>query len=243
MDLGYRSRSDEPSGLGVKLGGTIPQGTYSTGAGLFKLPIEIRYNIYGLVLSLSQPLYVFQQSNSRVETFAPSKPFRWLALLSTNRQIHDEGSVALYGTHNFIFVDTTHCQLHIISSFLDGIGTINASLVSHLCINFPFADVVSGQASEAKFKEDGLRTLRILREKCTSLNTLELFVHSENARGLSTSSGGRWDFIKDAILQIDAQLNAMASLNNVIIRSYCGSLVPSVAAIIQGLGWVILPGI
>jgi hypothetical protein len=71
------------------------------------LPKGIRNDIYEKVLAVLHPLYLFQEPKSRVETFAPEKPSRWLALLLTNRQICREASVILYRVTHFHLVDTT----------------------------------------------------------------------------------------------------------------------------------------
>lgn len=58
--------------------------------GFFSLPIETRSDIYKRVLALPQSLYLFQDPGCPIETFAPGKPYRWLALLYVNRQISAE---------------------------------------------------------------------------------------------------------------------------------------------------------
>lgn len=47
---------------------------------------EIRNKSYRRMLVVAHPVFLFQDAGSRVETFAPDRPFRWLSLLYTNRQ-------------------------------------------------------------------------------------------------------------------------------------------------------------
>ena len=66
----------------------------SAGTSFFSLPREIRNKIYKTVLIVAHPVF-FQDAGSRVETFAPDRPFRWLSLLYTNRQMHNEAITVL----------------------------------------------------------------------------------------------------------------------------------------------------
>jgi len=100
---------------------------------LFSLPDHIRDDIYRRVLVVPHSLFLFQDTGSRViQTFAPEKPSRWLALLYTNRQIHDEATAVLYGFNDFTFMDTTQHQGSLLESFFDCIGSECWSIVSPL---------------------------------------------------------------------------------------------------------------
>jgi hypothetical protein len=209
------------------------------------LPRNARNDIYRRVLFVAHPLYLFQETGSEVvEIFAPERPARWLALLYTNRQVREEASEVLYGSNNFTFMDTTRHQANLLQSFLNCIGPVNAGHLSHICINLPVAESVEGQPGEILLREDDLRSLKILQEKCNKLTTLETLVHSYNSMGLSKAGQDSDDlqFIREALSQIDTQLKAIPSLSKTIVRFYNGSPTPEVAEMIQGLGWVILPG-
>ncbi|KAH8589050.1 hypothetical protein B0O99DRAFT_655664 [Bisporella sp. PMI_857] len=176
-------------------------------ASFFRLPGDIRNNIYRRALVAAHPLYLFQDTGSQVvEAFAPDRPLRWLALLYTNRQIHGEASAVLYGVNYFTFLDTTQHQCGHIRSFLNCIG------------------------------------LKLLQEKCANLTTLETLIHSQNSRRPINPSHDDSQFIQEVLSQTDAQLKAISSLNKIIVRSYNGTLAPSVIELMQRLGWVILPG-
>jgi len=204
---------------------------------LFSLPRKIRNIIYRKVLVVRHPLYLFQDHPGfPVETFAPEKPRRWLALLYVNRQIHDEASAVLYRSNQFIFVDMTRHQFGLIQSFFSCIGSVNAGSLSHLCINFPVTEIV-GKPEKVILREDSLHTMKLLQDKCPSLTTLETQVHSQNSSGLINHD--HLPFVREALLQIDAQLKAICSLERVIVRFYDGTPIPDVRELMQGFGWVI----
>jgi len=211
----------------------------SAAINFFSLPGKARDNIYKRVLIVAHPLYLFQDPGSRVETFAPERPFRWLALLYTNRQMKSEAGAVLYGMSNFTFLDTTRQQVGLLQAFLNCIGPVNASLLSHLCINFP---VIEGQPGESKLREDSLQSLKLLQEKCINLTTLETHFYSNNSSGLTRMDQDNLQFIREALSQFDVQLKAIPSLDKIIVRVYGGTPTPSVMEFMQGFGWVVLPG-
>jgi len=208
----------------------------------FDLPKRIRHNIYKRVLVVAHPVYLFQDKGSRVEAFAPEKPIQWLALLHSNRKICGEAIEVLYGMNRFILVDTTRQQAGFLQSFLRCIGPVNAGLLSHICINFPVLENIEDQHDKVEMGEGSLHIWRLLREKCTNLTTLETFIYGKNSSFLTEADGDNSQFVREVLLQIDAQLKAISSLKKIIIRVYSGTLTPLVIDLMQGLGWVILFG-
>lgn len=151
-------------------------------ANFFDLPEGVRNDIYRRVLVLRHPLYIFQEPNSSVESFAPDKPFRWLALLYTNRQIYLESSAVLYGMNQFHLVDITPLQADLLKSFLDCIGTANSASLSYLCVNFPVAERSGSLTGRVELSTDSMQSVRLYRDKCAQLSTLETVVHYKNSR-------------------------------------------------------------
>ncbi len=211
----------------------------SAAINFFSLPSKARNNIYEEVLTVAHPLYLFRDTGPRVETFAPDKPLQWLALLFINRQMSSEASAVLYGKNNFILLDTPRQQIGLLQAFLDCVGPMNASLLSHLCINFPD---IEGLPGESKLKEGSLLTLKLLRERCTNITTLETHVYSHNSGVFTRTDQDKLQFIREALSQIDVQLRAMPSLDKIIVRVYGGTPTPSVMEFMQGFEWVVLPG-
>jgi len=50
------------------------QSTSSSTIDFFGLPATARDRIYEIVLAIRHPIYLFEDSSSRVETFAPDRP-------------------------------------------------------------------------------------------------------------------------------------------------------------------------
>ncbi|KAH7019804.1 hypothetical protein EDB80DRAFT_208107 [Ilyonectria destructans] len=206
------------------------------------LPKKIRQDIYKRVLLMGHSIFLFQDRGSRVETFAPDKPRRWLALLHVNQQVSVEARAVLYGMHRFVLVDTTQQQVGLLRSFLTSIGSVNADFLSHLSINFPVAERMEDRPREAKIREGGLQSLRLLQEKCTNLTTLETFIHSENSSFLTETDEDGSQLVQEALPQIGAQLKGISSLKKIIVRVYVQSLPPLVMDLMQGRGWVVVFG-
>lgn len=205
------------------------------------LPCEIRNSIYKRVLAVAHPIFLFQDTGSQVvETFAPDRPKRWLALLYTNRQIHIEASAVLYGSNQFYLEDSTRHQVELLQSFLACIGSVKAGLLSHLCINLPVAETIEDQPGKVMLREDGLQSLKLLQEKCSNLTTLETLVHDRNSRGLVKVNHENWQLVRERLSRIDAELKVISSLHKVIVRFYCGHPAPSAMELMQGFGWVVL---
>jgi hypothetical protein len=211
----------------------------------FSLPQQVRNDIYRRVLVVAHPLYLFQDTGSQeAELFAPDRPFRWLALLYTNRQVHIEASAVLYGLNHFTFMNTIRSQANLVQSFLNRIRSVNAGHLSHMSINFPVAENVRGQAGKVILTEDDSRVLKLLQEKCINLTTLETLVYSQNSMDLTKASQNSDDsqFIQEALSLIDGQLKAITSLSKIIVRFYNGPPTPEVMELMQHLGWVICLG-
>lgn len=212
--------------------------------GFFNLPRTIRDDIYRSALIAPHPLFLFQESPSRrVECFAPDKPVQWPALLLTSHQLHIEAREVFYGWNRFNLVDTTtEREAAVIQSYLTCIGSINASLLSHLCISFPAPVNTKEQPGKVILGDDGLHSLQLLQEKCTNLKTLEAYVHRGNSKYLVQASLDRSPFVREILSQVDGQLKAIPSLGKIVIRFYDGPPTPLVKEVMQGLGWTVFLG-
>lgn len=218
----------------------------TTGSTILDVPRQVRDNIYKRLLVLGHPLFIFQDSvSSPIESFAPDKPPRWLALLLVNRQVNDEARKVLYDMNHFILVDTSLDEVHLLCSFLDGIGSTNASLLSHLRINFPALEQPQpDQPPRGKLTltQGGLQSVTLLRDQCASLTSLEMLVHTQSSRALVLAGDNDLQSVRDALLPIDAQLKAIPSLTKIIVRFHTEHPADLVVALIQGLGWEVYFG-
>ncbi|EXJ89942.1 hypothetical protein A1O3_03009 [Capronia epimyces CBS 606.96] len=194
------------------------------------LPNLVRDKIYEAVLVVLHPIYIFQESNSSVEAFAPDKPPRWLALLHTNRQISAEASAVLYRVNHFELVDITKPQIRVLQSFLNGIGTVNAASISNLSISFPTVIGIDEEPGKVRLKEDSLQCLKVLQDRCTNLSALETVVHYRNSGFFMKTE----HFLRGALSQIDQYLKTINSLRRIIVRFEEPSRVPTSAAKLSG---------
>lgn len=215
-----------------------PTLTRSTPVSFIDLPRRVRDNIYKRLLVLQHPLYIFQEPNSPIESFAPDRPFRWLALLRTNRQIYIESSAVLYGMNQFQLEDITPLQADLLRSFLDCIGPLNAASLSYLSVNFPVAERINDQAKRLELRTDSLQSVRLYRDKCTKLSTLETVVHYKNSSFFREPD----DFLREALLLIDARLRAIPSLRKIIVRFLDFNGIPTASAkdYMRELGWIVV---
>lgn len=132
----------------------------------------------------------------------------------------------------------------VLRSYLASIGSINASLLSHLCISFPVFDAVEGQSEEmASGDSEGLQNLQLLWENCTNLGTLEAYVHHRNSKALVLASPpDDPTFVRETLSRVDGQLKAVPSLTKIVVRFYDGHPAALVKQMMQGFGWVVLMG-
>ncbi|KAH7157746.1 hypothetical protein B0J13DRAFT_180102 [Dactylonectria estremocensis] len=144
--------------------------------------------------------------------------------------------------NRFILVDETQQQVGLLRSFLNGIGSVNAGLLTHLSINFPVTESTEDQPSEVEIREDGLQSLRLLQASCTNLTTLETFAHGQNSRFLTEADEDSSQLVQEGLPQIDSQVKAIPSLKNIIVRVYVRTLPLSIIELMQGLGWVVIFG-
>jgi hypothetical protein len=198
------------------------------------LPIEIRNEIYKKVLALPQPLHLFQDPGCPVESFIPGKPYRWLALLYTNRQISEEARASLYRFNSFTFQEVENGR--VLEDFINSIGHFNAGSLSHLCFDFPATESMHGETS---LRESSLQRLQLLQKECGSLAKLEIFIYSRNSKLLIEQDSTS---VREVLSEINRQFGYISSLRKIIVRVYSGSPAPSVKEFLQGLGWIVLMG-
>lgn len=204
---------------------------------IFSLPEKIRKHIFQKVLYVPHPLYLFQDTGSRVETFAPDRPRQWLSLLYVNRQIHDEAAKILFGINNFTLLDERRPTQCLLNAFLTCIGPMNSASLSHLSIDFPALEV---EAGEVRLKHDSLQKLKLLQGHCTNLKTVETSFSIKHIRDLDQVTGNNPQLIMDALSKINSQLHSISSLETVIVRITGPSPALSTMECMRTLGWTIL---
>ena len=216
---------------------SVQSGTSSIN--FFDLPLKVRNAVYRNSLIVPHPLYLFQDPGSRVELFAPDAVPQWPALLYVNRQMHQESRAVLYGGNKFHLVDITRGQVNLLSDFLIGIGTANASLLPYMSINFP---IVTGQLGSIGLREDSLQELKLLKDNCTSLTTLEVHIHNNNSSpGVTNVDQQNLHFVQEALSHVDMRFKNISSLDNIIVRIYDQHPTSAALESMRALGWTVLP--
>ncbi|OOQ91418.1 hypothetical protein PEBR_00585 [Penicillium brasilianum] len=211
---------------------------------ILALPLEVRYDIFERVLAVPEPLHIFQDPGCPLEVFIPNKPYVWLALLRTSRQISYEARAVLYGANRFTIeeVELASYRSNILKSFIKSIGSVNAGLLNHLRITFPAAERIDGLSGKIRLREDTLQNLQLLRNECTGLKALETLVYGKSSRYLTEDDSNNTQFARDILGRIDAELRSIIALNTIIVRFCSGPPASSVRNIFEGLGWTVLIG-
>lgn len=207
----------------------------------FSLPIEIRRDIYKRVLVVPHPLIFFQEEGCPVESLVPEKPYAWLSLIYTNRQISEEARAVLYGSSYFTLEETEAKEPRgtLLESFLNCIGPTNARSLSRLSINFPATESPPDQLGEIRLREDGMRTLKILQTECTSLNTLETLIYGTSSKALVKKDGKS---VREVLSEINSQLRGINSLSKILVKDNSRYMHSSIRDFLQGLGWTVSVG-
>ncbi|KAL2869396.1 uncharacterized protein BJX67DRAFT_28622 [Aspergillus lucknowensis] len=185
---------------------------------------------------------LFQDPGSRVESFAPERPRRWLALLYTNQQISKEASAVLYGVNHFAVEETGPLQHQgSLLKSLDRIGPANAGFLSHLSITFPALREVEAQSGKIELAQAGLQNLNRLQTKCSRLRTFETLVYGQGSSNPFQEDLEKNESIQEVLIKVNAQLRAIGTLENITVKFCSGSPSPSVRDFLRGLAWVVLP--
>ncbi|CAH0046428.1 unnamed protein product [Clonostachys solani] len=155
-----------------------------------RAPVEIRFRIYYEIFVKDGPVH-FGADRCQLDAPLVRRPEGLSsALLRVNKTIHQEATRILYSENLFQFPDAYcfrepegdsfcfYSAVPYVAPFLQQIGQ-NARFLRHISINFPksFASR-RPPVLQAAF----IRVLRLLRESCTDLRTVEIV--SENPNGL-----------------------------------------------------------
>lgn len=130
------------------------------------LPGEIRNMIYEAWLVMPSPIPIYY-GESHGEKFLTPPPRPCVALLCANKQIRYEAGSILYMDNTFKLENYTSSPPSL-SRFLDCIGSVNASYLEKLAVDFLYVGNTTHQAGETARFED-LRALW----RCTNLQGLQ----------------------------------------------------------------------
>jgi hypothetical protein len=220
--------------------------------GFLDLPGEIRNDIYKRLLVAPHRIRLLEDNSGRLVISTWKRHYEPLctAVLATNRTIHDEATSVLYGWNRFDLVGILYdsmfrwdlgIQDNLVASFLEQIGQRNASFLNHLYIDFPRAQ---GKCPDIALSQGGARMLRLIRDSCTHIETLEIpagrgiWVEHNLYHDLMDGQG-----IQDALSLADEEFKAIKSLKKVILTLRGEPYGPGVPFLIRetisNLGWTI----
>ena len=191
----------------------------------FNFPAEIRLQIYEELL-VSSELIKFKTTEDSELSLPPLVLFKRYGLcpaaLRANKTVHREANELLYTRNRFEFIDLipterlTPTDSTAVEYFLNQIGRPNASLLRHICIEFPEIN-----DEHDRLHDDDIRTLELVREHCTGLTILEAplydilplleFYHVDT---------GRWEIVDAALQLIDSSFREISSLQEIIVHVY-----------------------
>ncbi|KAK1975309.1 hypothetical protein LZ30DRAFT_363686 [Colletotrichum cereale] len=196
------------------------------------------------MLGALSPIFVFQESPSRpIEFFVPGKPTQWLALVLAKCREHNEQetNAVFYGSNHFNLVDTTtRGEISILKAFLVSSTSTHARLLSRMSLSFPALEAVEGQPEALGLTQDGMRTLELLQDRCINLATLEFYVRKDNAFGLVGEAPNDPKSCREALSQVDTQLEAFPYLEKIVIRYHHDRPTSKITQLMQGLGWIVM---
>ncbi|RDL35191.1 Uncharacterized protein BP5553_07122 [Venustampulla echinocandica] len=186
---------------------------------LFGLPKEIRLQIYSELLVHLEPIvFLADHGPPSPPLFRSKRDGLCPALLQLNKQAHSEASPLLYSNNRFRFPDvftsiSSATDSAHITPFLSQIGS-QASLIRYICITFPtYPSFYDPQYDGARFRESNIKNLELIRDKCTSITTLELSIPPN-----------REDFVFDdssmaieTLDLLDTRLKGIPSLKEIIV--------------------------
>jgi hypothetical protein len=121
------------------------------------------------------------------------------------------------------------------------IGRHNTRFIRHICISFPaFHFFYTGRVA---LREDGVRTLELIRQYCTGITTLE--TSPETTREMEITIDDLYGLdsapiAAKALALVNAQFKNIQSLKEVVVNMYGFTLCVDPREEIRGLGWRIV---
>lgn len=195
-------------------------------ANLLALPGELRNEIFKQVLVVQGPINPGYRS-CQSQPLTPE-------LLRVNKAIHHEASSLLYSQNCF---DLTTYNSEGLISFLNQIGSQNASYVRHIYIEFP--DILDPGTNNATYGEDCVRFLAKFQSDCTDLSTITMSLDSASAVARKLRVFDEHPIVVEALALIDTRLRAITSLQQTIVEVYNDGPSAALGRVMESYGWTI----
>ncbi|KAJ5360516.1 hypothetical protein N7517_009707 [Penicillium concentricum] len=191
-------------------------------ATFFRLPAELRTEIYMYLLVRSEPVDPWQKHHGLV----PS-------LLSTNTKILHEARPLLYGHNCF---NLSGWQSELIPQFLDTIGSINASHLRCICIHFPGLHIFRDKVS---LDEYSLYILEKIQYHCTNLKKIIAAPGSTNIMEHRLVSLDNPKICAEALGVVDARLREILPLEEIAVKVCEEAPGLDTRRVMMSLGWTL----
>jgi hypothetical protein len=178
---------------------------------------EIRLKIFSELLVLSEPIdFVADYGPPSPPLFRRRRDGLYPAILRVSRMMHLEASPLLYSNNRFqfpeVFTSTPSAPTSAhIGPFLHQIGS-RASLIHYICI--PFFTFHYPQPARAILHEAHVRNLQLIRDTCTSIQTLELLIPPERYNYALSHS----PIATEALDLLNTRLKSILSLKEIIVH-------------------------
>ncbi|EGU72713.1 hypothetical protein FOPG_19580 [Fusarium oxysporum f. sp. conglutinans race 2 54008] len=193
---------------------------------LFSVAGEIRNKVYEELLSASERIIIESGPRPpRLYMIAASRLYS--AILLVNKRANREASPLLYSRSQFEFgidwpgTEERHETKRLIfASFISQIGLQNASFLRHLCI--PFSASGNHYSPGIVLEENSMSTLKLFRDKCTGITTLNAVFETITAEMLAV---------------MYTSFSSMPTLKYVNIITYDGLLSDELIEKICNWGW------
>ncbi|KAF5648036.1 dynamin family [Fusarium sp. NRRL 52700] len=186
---------------------------------------ELRNAIYELILLQSEPIDPWLRYGPRVLT----------ALFCVSKTVHHEATLLFYSQNRFDFAGR-HPEK--IASFLQQIGTRNASSIRHIIIDFPeFRHLDPGDVT---IDEESIDILGNILSSCTSLSTLRTSLYStESMEHRLDNLDDDGSIATEALNLVDTHFRAIPSSPEIILEVYEDRPSDSLRRNMKSYGWVL----
>ncbi|KAJ5139053.1 uncharacterized protein N7515_003901 [Penicillium bovifimosum] len=190
---------------------------------LLSLPSELRIEIFKYLLVQREPIVIRQ------------RPFHELEpnILSTNKLFLVEGRPLLYGYNCFSF--GPYSSDMALPHFIDVIGSINASHLWNIYIDFPNVCKIEDEVS---LRDESLHMLKMIQEKCTNLQKLTTAAETTYEMEAKLESFDSPKLYDKALGLVAAHFRTIPSLQKVVVEVYEEGTSLDIRKKMENLGWI-----
>lgn len=150
--------------------------------------------------------------------FTPSSRYHWrqnlaTGLLHASKAVHREASSLFYGQNRF---DFAYVSPERIISFLEKIGSNNASHIRHIIFNFP--RFPSLYLDDITLDVDSVKILETIQKGCVNVRTLTMSLNTATNMECIVYIFENRETITEALGLINSSLRAIPSLQDIIVE-------------------------